>query len=439
MKIVVFGDIFLDILSKLCEEEPPKFLGRDSLASSIKLLPGGSALNTCVHMKALVSSLIMNLWSLIGDDQSGNLITNFLEKKGIITSDILKIDKRGTGSCVVISSPSDRGFITDRGAINELSWEYLKNILIPKNNAISNDNNFDVLHFSGYLNCTKLLEQDYKMLDDRNHSDVENDMTSCFRELYRLKQERSNIFDNTGCLVTMNPQSDATNNNWKKINSDWMNILDILITNEEEANEITKNYFNLSSGSSSPFNNNNNNNNERYRKRKRVDNINDICIHCRIATMIYENNNRTTWVVTKGSAGSCVYNIQLNDNKDDNKYQITMIQLTQKYIPKSIVDTTGAGDAFCAGFILKYAQTIGKSTDSSNNNSRKKVDENDLIDCLDYANASGARACTVLGGSSTDYGELIGDSASDTYKGIDKDGDVAHLECTCNYQLFDFI
>ena len=68
-----------------------------------------------------------------------------------------------------------------------------------------------------------------------------------------------------------------------------------------------------------------------------------------------------------------------------------------------------------------------------------KVDENDLIDCLDYANASGARACTVLGGSSTDYGELIGDSASDTYKGIDKDGDVAHLECTCNYQLFDFI
>lgn len=148
-RLAVIGDIFLDIVATGVNELPSKW-STDSLASSISLLPGGSALNLTVQAanyniindyKALVS-----IYSGVGSDQSGLQCKQKLKEAGV-QDKVLMNEHFRTGTCIVISGEADRSFITDRGCVDDINVDWFDYEDITDS---------DHLHIAGFFNCSSI-------------------------------------------------------------------------------------------------------------------------------------------------------------------------------------------------------------------------------------------------------------------------------------------
>ena len=144
--IQILGDIFTDILAVV---PPSGFkVGGDTM-SKINVLAGGSGLNVSIHLSAYLKrqgqgkptendsspkrmshhtpdisnadrSPRVAIFSCVGDDLHGQLCTKALQDAGVDTAGV-HVSKRGfkTGSCIVLSSSSERSFVTDAACISE--------------------------------------------------------------------------------------------------------------------------------------------------------------------------------------------------------------------------------------------------------------------------------------------------------------------------------
>lgn len=223
-QINIIGDTFCDIVSRVCRL--PSEWGIDVLAQSdINIIPGGSCLNTTVHCAhyhcknlssttplspssssddGISSNTFIKIFSCYGNDVQGKICNNYIDSHrglNIINKCITHSNAR-TGTCVVLSGPSDRSFITSRGCITDMKlnlFDYHE--LIQCNH----------LHIAGYYNCTSLIDDIPSLLHDIhiNHKDV---------------------------TVSLNPQYDATGK-WDRLQH-IAGYLTFLIVNDVELCKI---------------------------------------------------------------------------------------------------------------------------------------------------------------------------------------------------------
>lgn len=148
MKITIVGDIFCDIIAYGIVNLPQ--WGQDAKASGISIYPGGSGLNTTVqaanYATYIQNNTILRIFSAVGKDFQGDLCLSKLKHPQIISHVKENINER-TGSCIVLSGPNDRSFVTDEGCMGIFTWEsYGLDTILDTNH----------LHVTGYYNCAKL-------------------------------------------------------------------------------------------------------------------------------------------------------------------------------------------------------------------------------------------------------------------------------------------
>jgi sugar/nucleoside kinase (ribokinase family) len=133
-----------DILA--CDVKELPGWGQDSLASSIQLIPGGSAFNIVAHganySHHLSKNITFNFVSVVGEDQHGMICKQaIINTPSVIDNVIIKSGNR-TGSCIVISNKYDRCFVTDRGVVDEMRIDWFEeDSIFPENTSH--------LHFAG--------------------------------------------------------------------------------------------------------------------------------------------------------------------------------------------------------------------------------------------------------------------------------------------------
>ena len=119
-QLSVIGDTFYDIVATDLAGLP--CLGADVLGT-ISTYPGGSAVNIVSHA-ATYSSFIelptrIAIYSAVGStDEFGRLIIEHLKRLGIET--FMKMSDKPTAKCLVLSTASDRSFVSDRGSIIDI-------------------------------------------------------------------------------------------------------------------------------------------------------------------------------------------------------------------------------------------------------------------------------------------------------------------------------
>jgi len=192
--IQILGDIFTDILAVV---PPPGFkVGGDTL-SKINVLAGGSGLNVSIHLSAYLkrqrhdgkhtdSSRESNstprrlshhtadisssdrsprvaMFSCIGDDLHGQMCSKHLQDAGIDISGV-RVSKHGfkTGSCIVLSSSSERSFVTDAACISE---ELALPLFMHKGSTLFRPPACH-FHISGYFNLNQLRASGAAQLRD---------------------------------------------------------------------------------------------------------------------------------------------------------------------------------------------------------------------------------------------------------------------------------
>lgn len=121
MKVNVLGDAFCDVVVHGIARLPASF-GVGELCEGVELCPGGSALNTAVHLSSLLGRGRVTLFSALGGDENhwaSLLLCNHLGKHGVGFECVRK-PHSATGTCVVLSGCGDRSFLTSPGAVSLL-------------------------------------------------------------------------------------------------------------------------------------------------------------------------------------------------------------------------------------------------------------------------------------------------------------------------------
>ena len=355
--ILVVGDAFIDIVTTMDRLEITP--GGDKLASSISLLPGGSGLNTSVRMKEIgKNSLNVIFFSAIGDDEQGKLLSKAVVDGGV-NPNFIVMSEYATGSCIVLSTKDERSFITNRGVINRITCKDFNGPNgEPFNGSLNGD--LDHVHVAGYYNCPRLS------------IGIESALENCFKY---------------GYSTSLNPQCDAKGE-YDMIDS-MCKFLSYLFCNEEELRGMALGCFEVKGKTiedcALPF-------------------INAGCAHI---------------VVTNGAKGATCFYI---DPTHSRPSELTVSDLTEvsSVPPKvEVVDTTGAGDAFIAGFltsivprrstngfsrtealVLELRETLANPNSAQPTNRdfdtsvhyRQRVDDALKLGCL-----AGAHCCTLLG------------------------------------------
>ena len=123
-------------------------------------MAGGSALNVAVHLGEILKAhntrgygrSRASFFGLVGDDAFGRVL-----RKRLADSDVgdamLNSGDQGTGVCIVLSGPDDRGFVTQIGATGQLCIQHLGGVSEIIRSA---ENDSVSLHVSGFYSCHAL-------------------------------------------------------------------------------------------------------------------------------------------------------------------------------------------------------------------------------------------------------------------------------------------
>lgn len=128
--IWVVGDIFMDVQTNV--QSLPAAWGTDTLAESIEVLPGGSAANTARHLHSLLKDIddhcenggvVLNFVASLGDDHMGKAFLSKLDGEGLGQAFIQVFANTNTSTCIVLSGPEDRSFISSGSSTKLLRLE----------------------------------------------------------------------------------------------------------------------------------------------------------------------------------------------------------------------------------------------------------------------------------------------------------------------------
>ena len=335
LSINIIGDAFADIYCYL-EGDMPSHGGDARLTQPIHKVPGGSGLNTATHLSSLLCNFLtnndtsdktdhtsnINLQTVINEnDEYGKLLSNHCQKHNIRlinrrvsntpacffgTNESMQSNNEATstGHCAVIVSKGERSFMTHLGTIGEFEGEHILTNFrdLDNMNTTSTTSVHQHAHIAGYFNITGFWDGNLK---------------SKLEEMHKANQNMT---------ISLVPQHDATEK-WDGGVLDLLEHIDFLILSEVEAKGISK-YYNTSDNTSQS----------------------DLLDHIASFFKAYKVNV----IVTLGSKGAVhIYN-------GDIIHQQETTPITH------VVDPTGAGDAFTAGFLHGYLSCKTKEDTDSN-------------------------------------------------------------------------
>ena len=133
LDVLCIGELNVDIFCSSLEEmpEPGSFL----LMDRICMFPGGCPTNTAI-VTALFN-LNTGLISLVGDDSAGEFVLRELEKQGVVTDYITKIEGGETGKTIIlISKVKDRVLLHDTGINGQFGAKYIDLELLGQTKSV---------------------------------------------------------------------------------------------------------------------------------------------------------------------------------------------------------------------------------------------------------------------------------------------------------------
>lgn len=312
-----YGDKITDIFSFLSGDWPER--GGDArLSQPVSTYAGGSSTNTTTHLNNLLrefhddgkgdnkfnasnkKQLILHT-VLNTDDQYGNILLNHAKQCGFQLFNCKQDDDTSsTGHCIAIVDGQERSFMTYLGCVENFRADHL-----DREQIIHSDTHIH-LHIAGYFNLTGF--QDGQLKD----------------QIELIRNQRKGIFPDKTTTISLVPQHDATNA-WDRGLSDVIPLLDFLILNDMEAKNIVQHGRARVGGVAKE---------EEDEKQHREEAV----LLEDWATYFQEISPRTCVVVTRGALGA----VALVGGE---------IVASQAATPVKIIDPTGAGDAFTAGFL----------------------------------------------------------------------------------------
>jgi len=330
----LIGDAFVDIFCYASSQETLSIGGDTQLDRPVQEFAGGTALNTSTHLCSLSANVTLHTsWNT--NDRYGNFLQEHCDQNGIDTV-VFNPTQEATGQCVVLVTRSDRTFWTHRGCINSYipypdEWK-----------AMQETEDRVHLHIGGFYNLGAL----------------QNRSTELSSRLSALKEANPFI------KLSMVLQYDATDR-WDGGIDELATMLDYMFLNETETLGIAK----------------------RLRLANNTTHNSDEALLPEAIAIVQSawctRNPNLVLLITRGDKGATV--VTTNHIQD---YAAPSLD------PSAVVDTTGAGDAFCAGFLygLAKAEEEGLS---------------ELESAMQWALSVGTAAVTILGASKTIDSELI--------------------------------
>ena len=412
----IIGDVFCDIITQVPVSGIN--IGGDTLAK-IKQVPGGSALNVACHLEAnsyermgpdLGLDLRTSLYSMVGDDPNGAFCIEALSAAGVIYQHKVTVSEIGTctGTCIVLSGADGRSFITDSGPLVEEmvlkkseTWDEKKKRIrmddydlepcIRSDPGICMDDLIRThhLHLSGFYNCRGLKEGKINVV-----------------ELF--KQAKVNKV--TTSLI---PQDDA-HGKWDGL-KEVCPYMDILIANEHEIINIAKKQIEADAAAGNIGDSSDSGESKNKNKRRKIsggdeskskgkggDESKSGVELSMSMSMLAEEILRWgcgTVVVTQGPEGASAFYLKGNKgnkgNKGDTRELVEEKCAAPKMTAEEIVDTTGAGDAFAAGFLAGMIEARCSEGEAGETLVLRR--------CLTRGCAAGSDACRYIGGSANKH------------------------------------
>ncbi|WGW12247.1 carbohydrate kinase family protein [Saxibacter everestensis] len=123
VEVLVVGDANPDLL--LTGDTIPRFGQAEQLLEGADLLLGGSAAIVACGLARL--GVPSALASVVGSDQFGTFVLNYLRERGVDTSAVTISEALPTGVSVVLSKPHDRAILTFPGTIPALDAAGVRN------------------------------------------------------------------------------------------------------------------------------------------------------------------------------------------------------------------------------------------------------------------------------------------------------------------------
>ncbi|CAJ1392881.1 unnamed protein product [Effrenium voratum] len=270
--IAMTGDIFIDIVAPV--KKLPQW-DSDVEAESVKMLPGGSALNQGRHLHAL--GLDVRFFGAVGNDSMGRSLLQQIAGQGFPIETIKMFSNLPSSVCMVLTGPADRAFVSCYSTTDAFTTRDLK----EEASYLEGCTHF---HLGGYFNMKGLQSPDFTEFIESCRA---RDMT-----------------------ISLNTQCDAAGH-WCGENrnlSELLSHVDLLFVNISEGEHISA----------------------------------ALCPDTgRSISALCKQYPQLIIVVTQGSHGCTVY-----------RHGLPSIYVPTK--PARVVDATGAGDAFIAGFLSSW-------------------------------------------------------------------------------------
>ena len=315
LSIHVVGDAYADLFCFL-ESGLPIPGGDSRLTLPIETMAGGSAVNTATHLTSLLrhfhnddSSLrlppavAVQLHTCLNPhDEHGKMIMKHATRHSFPLVNCKKVDsERATGHCVVIVANDERSFMTHQGCMQDLGASDI-NVKALVDTPTDSSFHHCHIHIAGFYNIPGFW-----------HGTLQQTLAT-------IRNERDNLPCQTTTTISLVPQHDATEE-WDGSLLSLLSVVDFLIMNELEADCIARRT-------------------QRDEDSKRA---------VREWAAFFASVSPTTYVVvTRGAHGA----VALHRGH---------VVAAQPAVKVHVVDPTGAGDAFAAGFmrgLWKSRQTL---------------------------------------------------------------------------------